>query len=160
VIDPLTKEVKTMHGNPMDMFDEMDEMFTRLFSRMDREFMSGSPQMNRYRFSVSDDGEGPVIHEMQADDTPAYRLTVETVAEVHRIGNEVKVITDLPGITEEALRLDVKGNTLVIDAGDADHHYHSSAGLPPVDPASMQKTLKNGVLEITFMSLPSQPKNT
>ena len=48
-------------------------------------------------------------------------MTGEPVAEVHRIGNEVKVIAELPGITEEALRLDVKGNTLVIDAGDADH---------------------------------------
>ena len=76
-----------------------------------------------------------------------------TGAEIHRIGNEVKVIADLPGITEEALRLDVKGNTLVIDAGDADHHYHTSVSLPPVDMASMQKTLKNGVLEVTFTSL-------
>jgi hypothetical protein len=33
-----------MHRNPMDMFEGMDEMFSRLFSRMDREFMTGSPQ--------------------------------------------------------------------------------------------------------------------
>jgi HSP20 family protein len=142
----------------MDMIDEMDEMFARLFFRMDREFMNGSAQMNRYRFIVSDECEGPVLQEMQGDDAPVSRLTGETVVEVHRIGNEVKVITDLPGITEEALRLDVKGNTLVIDAGDAEHHYHSSAGLPPVDPASMKKTLKNGVLEVTFTSRPHQPE--
>ena len=147
-----------MHRDPLDMFDEMDEMFARLFSRMDREFMNGSPRMKRYRFIVSDECEGPVIQGMQGDDAPVSRLTSETVVEVHRIGNEVKVITDLPGITEEALRLDVKGNTLVIDAGDAEHHYHSSAGLPPVDPASMKKTLKNGVLEVTFTSLPHQPE--
>lgn len=147
-----------MHRDPLDMFDEMDEMFARLFFRMDREFMNGSPRMNRYRFIVSDECEGPVIQEMQGDDAPVSRLTGETVVEVHRIGNEVKVITDLPGITEEALRLDVKGNTLVIDAGDAEHHYHSSAGLPPVDAASMKKTLKNGVLEVTFTSLPHQPE--
>ena len=82
---------------------------------------------------VRDDGEGPVIQEMADDDAPVSRVTGEPVAEVHRIGNEVKVITELPGITEEALRLDVKGNTLVIDAGDADHHYRTSAALPPVD---------------------------
>jgi HSP20 family molecular chaperone IbpA len=66
----------------------------------------------------------------------------------------VNVIADLPGITEEALRLDVKGNTLIIDAGDADHSYYTSAALPPADTVSMQKTLKNGVLEVTFTSLP------
>ena len=139
------------------MFDEMDEMFARLFSRMDREFMNGSPQMIGYRIMVRDRGEGPEIQEM-AGAAPVSRQTGEPVAEVHRIGNEVKVITDLPGITGDALRLDVKGNMLVIDAGDADHHYHSSAALPPVDPASMKKTLKNGVLEVTFTSLPDPPR--
>jgi HSP20 family protein len=143
-----------MQGNPMDMFDEMDEMFARLFSLMDREFMEGTPQGHGYRTMVRDDGEGPEITEMADDAAPLPRMTGEPVAEVHHIGNEVKVIADLPGIAEEALRLDVKGNTLVIDAGDADHSYHTSAALPPVDRASMQETLRNGVLEVTFTSLP------
>jgi HSP20 family protein len=143
-----------MHGNPMDMFDEIDEIFDRLVSRMDREFMSGSPQQYGYRIVIHDDGNDTVVQEIPGSDTPESRVTGEPVAEVHRIGNEVKVIAGLPGVTEEALRLDVKGNVLVIDAGDADHFYHTSAALPPVDVASMQKTLKNGVLEVTFLSLP------
>lgn len=145
-----------MHRNPMDMFEEMDEMFSRLFSQINREFMDGSTQMNGYRITVRDDGEGPEVHDMPGSNAPIPRITGETIAEVHRIGYEVKVIADLPGITEEALRLDVKGNTLVIDAGDADHHYQTSAVLPPVDTASMQNTLKNGVLEVTFTSLPER----
>lgn len=145
-----------MHGNPMDMFDTMDWMFDRIISRLDREFMSGSPQQYGYHIVLRDDGDCPVAQEMPDSDTPESLFTGEPVAEVHRIGNEVKVITGLPGITEEALRLDVKGNTLVIDAGDADHYYRTSAELPPVDVASMQKTLKNGVLEVTFTSLPEQ----
>jgi HSP20 family protein len=138
------------------MFDEIDEMFDRLFSRMDREFMSGSPQQYGYRIVLRDDEEAPGVHEMPDSDTPVSSLNGELVAEVHRIGNEVKVIAGLPGITEDALRLDVKGNTLVIDAGDADHYYRTSAILPPVDVASMEKTLKNGVLEVTFTSIPGQ----
>ena len=145
-----------MQGNPTDIFDEMDEMFARLFLRMDREFMDGSSPGYGYRIMVRDSGEGPEMREMADDAVPSSRVTGEPVAEVHHIGNEVKVIADLPGITEEALRLDVKGNTLVIDAGDADHCYHTSAALPPVDAGSMQKTLKNGVLEVTFTSLPEQ----
>ena len=31
-----------MSGDPMDMFEEMDEMFARLFTRMDGEFMNGT----------------------------------------------------------------------------------------------------------------------
>lgn len=149
--------VKSMQGNPMDMFEEMDEIFDRLVSRLDREFMSGTPQQYGYRIVVRDEWEEPVTQEIPDGDTPISPVSGEPVAEVHRIGNEVKVIAGLPGITEEELRLDVKGNTLVIDAGDAEHYYRTSAVLPPVDVASMQKTLKNGVMEVTFRSLPGCP---
>jgi HSP20 family protein len=155
-----SREVKIMQGNPMDIFEEMDEMFARLFSRMDQEFMTGSSQGYGYRIMVRDDGEAPEVQETAYDGAPITSVTREPAAEVHRIGNEVKVITDLPGITEEALRLDVKGRTLIIDAGDADHSCRTSANLPPVDISSMQMTLKNGVLEVTFTSIPEQPGKT
>jgi HSP20 family molecular chaperone IbpA len=142
-----------MQGNPMDMFDEMDKMFARLFLRMDREFMNGTPSGYGYRFIVRDNGEGPDMQGMADDAAPLPRTSGEPMAEVHRIGNKVKVIADLPGITEEALLPDVKGDTLVIDAGDADHYYHTSAALLPVDMASVQKTLNNGLLEVTIRSL-------
>jgi HSP20 family molecular chaperone IbpA len=148
-----------MQGNPTDIFDEMDEMFSRLFSRMEREFAAGIPQGYAYPIMVRDEGEGLEIQEIADDAAPSLsRVTGEPVAEVHRIGDQIKVIAGLPGITEEALRLDVKKNTLIIDAGDADNHYHTAAVLPPVDAASMQKTLKNGVLEVTFTSLPDRPE--
>jgi HSP20 family protein len=149
-----------MQENPKDMFDEMDEMFARIFSRVDREFMDGTDRGYRYRFIVMDTGEGPEIPERVHDAAPLSCGHKEPVAEVHRIGNEVKVIADLPGITEEALRLDVKGNMLVIDAGHAEHCYHTSAALPLVDTASMQKTLKNGVLEVAFLSLQDPSENS
>jgi HSP20 family protein len=147
-----------MHRDPMDLVEEMDAMFNHIFSRMDREFMTGSPQGYGYRITIRDDGDSPAMQEMADDVAPFTRVTGELVAEVHRIGNEVKVIADLPGISEEALRLDVKGNTLVIDAGDADHAYRTSAALPPVDISSMHTTLKNGVLEVTFAGIPEQLK--
>ncbi|MGB9177363.1 MAG: Hsp20/alpha crystallin family protein, partial [Methanoregula sp.] len=114
-----------MQENPMDLFDEMDGIFARLFSRMDREFMAGSPQISGYHIMVQDNEESLKAQEMPDDAGSVSRMAGEPVVEVHRIGNEVKVIADLPGITEEALRLDVQGDTLVIDAGDADHHYHT-----------------------------------
>jgi HSP20 family molecular chaperone IbpA len=136
-----------MQGNPMDMFDEMDEIFARLFYRMDREFMNDTPLGHGYRNTLRDNGEGPRIPDMADDDACQSCVPGEPVAEVHCIGNKVKVIADLPGITEESLRLDVRGDTLVIDAGDADHHYRTSAALPPVDPSSLQKTSKTACLK-------------
>ena len=38
-----------MQGNSMDMFDGMDEIFARLLSRMDREFMNDMPPGHGYR---------------------------------------------------------------------------------------------------------------
>jgi HSP20 family protein len=148
-----------MYREPMDMFEEMDKMFERLFYRMDREFITGSPQEYGYPVMVWNDGEELSMQEPADENAPAL-ISSEPTAEVHHIGNEVKVIADLPGITEDALRLDLKGSTLVIDAGDADHHYRTSAELPPVDTGSMRMTLKNGVLEVTFTSLPEPSGKT
>ncbi len=147
-----------MHRNPMDMFEEMDEMFARLFTRMNRDFMDSSHPGYGHRIAITGHGDEPESGEPADDAGSPALVTGETAAEIHHIGDEVKVIADLPGITEDALRLGVKGNLLVIDAGDADHHYHTTAALPPVDAASMQKTLKNGVLEVTFRSMPGSGK--
>jgi len=140
-----------MYKDPMDMFEEMDEMFARLFTRMDREFMTGNPQVYGYRIVTGNDGARDGMQEIPAISS---RVTHEPVAEVHRIGDETKVVTELPGTTDEMIRLDVKGNMLIIDAGDAENHYHTTADLPPVDVASMQKSFRNGVLEVTFRNLP------
>jgi hypothetical protein len=59
-----------MQGNPMDMFDEVDGMFARLFSRMNGEFLDGAPQGHGYRFMVRHTGEGPKIGEKADDAAP------------------------------------------------------------------------------------------
>jgi HSP20 family molecular chaperone IbpA len=140
-----------MTEDPVEMFEQMDGMFARLFPRMDRECMNGSPGRTGYRIVFRSGGEpGPI----PVAEPPRPRDGAEPVTEVHRIGDDVKVIAELPGVTDASLRLDVQGNRLIIDAGDADHHYHTTATLPPVDVSSRQASIKNGVLEVTFRSLP------
>lgn len=145
-----------MFEDPMDIFGEMDEMVARLFTRMDREFMHGTG-VYRYRADTLPGEDAPAVAEA---DVPLSRDDREPVTEVHCIGNEVKVIAELPGITDAALQLDVRAGRLVIDAGDAGHHYHTSAALPPVDEPSLLATIKNGVLEVTFRRLPGGPGET
>ncbi len=142
-----------MNGDPIDMFDQMDEMFARLFSQMSRDMSTSGLKMYGYHI-VIDNGNGPGdVTEFQ----PALpRSTGEPVAEVHHIGDETMVIAELPGIMEESVRLDMKGTTLIIDAGEADNHYHTTAEVPGVDPATMTMSLKNGVLEVTFGNLPGK----
>jgi HSP20 family molecular chaperone IbpA len=73
---------------------------------------------------------------------------------VHRIGDEVIVVTEVPGATSESIDLRLKGSVIRIDADGGSVQYQARARLPPVDPGSMQTSLKNGVLEVTFRSLP------
>ena len=81
----------------------------------------------------------------------------EPEVEVHRIDDEVKVITELPGVTRDTLHLTVKGNKLFIDADTGTLQYHTSAILPLVETEPSQVSLKNGVLEVTFAVLSGNP---
>lgn len=138
-----------MINDPMDLFDEMDELFARLLPGLDRRFMAGQLQGNGYRRIPRNDEA-----EKEPEDTvPARAAGSGPAVDIQRIGDEVKVVADLPGITADSLRLGVRNGLLVIDAGDADSHYHTPVALPPVEKTSMKYTLKNGVLEVTFRSL-------
>lgn len=136
-----------MRQNPMDMVEELDKLFDQIFSRMDREFFSGPFPGSEHRafFDNSENTEGT-----SAILPPVRRSFGEPVTEVHQIGDEVKVVAELPGATDDEIRLSVRGNSLIIDAGDADRHYHTTAALPAVDSASMKRSFKNGILEVTF----------
>jgi HSP20 family molecular chaperone IbpA len=136
-----------MYKDPQDMFRDMDEMFTCLSARMTRDFSGIEPPI----FSYSDIPEcygGPSMEPGLSHDE--VRAGSEPVVEVHRIDEEVKVITELPGVTRDTLHLTVKGNKLFIDADTGTMQYHTSATLPPVETEPLQVSLKNGILEVTF----------
>ena len=143
-----------MMNDPMDIFDEMDEMFARLFSGTGQR-MNDDPFFH--------EGRRIAIRGSDEDAEPdsageAGQAAFKPSADVQQIGDEVKVVADLPGITGDSLRLGVRNGKLIIDAGDADYHYHTTAILPPVDVASMKYTLKNGVLDVTFTGTHGQKK--
>jgi HSP20 family molecular chaperone IbpA len=76
--------------------------------------------------------------------------------EIHRIGDEVKVITELPGTTMDAIELKLLGSTLTIDADGGSLQYHTHADLPPVDSGSLQTSFKNGVKRNIFTKIRSK----
>jgi HSP20 family molecular chaperone IbpA len=145
-----------MYKDPQDMFRDMDEMFTYLSARMTRDLSGIEPSFFRY----------PDIPECYGDPSMDPGLPHDEVragsgpgVEVHRIDDEVKVITELPGVTRDTLHLTVKGDTLFIDADTGTMQYHTSAILPPVETEPLQVSLKNGVLEVTFAVLSGIPDN-
>ena len=122
-----------MYEDSRDMFREMDEIFTRLFTRMNQNIPQGEPQVYGYRIVVHN---GRDIEEIPETPAIPQRAGSEPVTEVHCIGDEVKVITELPGTTNDLINLDVQGSRLIIDANGPQKHYHTTADLPPVDVAS------------------------
>lgn len=137
-----------MREDPQDIFDQMDAMMARMFAEMSRGTVTGMPA-NAMGYRIIIQGSG-MPRDLPDGSAILARNPGEPVPEVHQIGDEVKVIVELPGVTDESLRLDIQGDRLIIDAGDADRHYHTSALLPLVDAAPYRKSLKNGVLEVTF----------
>ncbi|HII98253.1 MAG TPA: Hsp20/alpha crystallin family protein [Methanoregula sp.] len=143
-----------MNGYPRDMFEEMDEIFDHLFSRMNQDLQNSGSQVSGFRIIIESGNPPPHVQ-----DTPSVplRIAASPVAEVHRLDDEVKVIAELPGAARDNIRLDVQGLVLSIDADGVNTPYHTTAKLPPVDTGSMQSTFRNGVLEVTFRALDTGP---
>ena len=140
-----------MYEDPQDMFREMDELFSHLYAQMIRDFSAGEPQAFSFHLVMPGSempSQAPGLHDIP------HRGSTEPVVEVHRHGNEVRAITELPGTAKDGIRLNVQGSALIIDADGGHVQYHTTAALPPVDPGSMQTSFKNGVLEVTFKILP------
>ena len=136
-----------MVKDPQDMFRDMDEMFAYIYTQITHEFSGREPRVFGNPAILEREGESSKETCLLHDE---LRSGSEPVVEVHRIDDEVKVITELPGITRDTLHLTMKGNTLFIDADTGTLLYHTSAILPPVDTEPVQVSLKNGVLEVTF----------
>ena len=145
-----------MYEDPQDMFREMDELFTHLYNRMSGDFTAGEPQVFGFHMIIQQDGETSALPNSPRD---RLRANSEPVVEIHRIGDEVKVVTELPGTTMDAIDLDFQGSTLTINADGGSVQFHTHADLPPVDSGSMQTSFKNGVLEVTLKMLPDVTDN-
>ena len=62
----------------------------------------------------------------------------------------VYVTADLPGIQDEGLSTRIDGRRLIVEA-EGERRYYSAVDLPhDVDPASIESTFHNGVLDIAI----------
>jgi len=73
---------------------------------------------------------------------------IEQVPEVSTIEDKVVVVTEVPGIAPENIKLAMTGRTLQIFAEEDGRKYHTTAPLPPCDPGSVKTRLKHGILEV------------
>ena len=142
-----------MYKDPQDMLQGMEKMFTYLSARMTCDFPGRESHVFSYA-DIPERYEDPMYPGLPHDEE---RAGSEPGVEVHRIDEELKVITELPGVTRDSIHLTIKGNTLFIDADTGTLQYHTSVILPPVGTEPVQVSLKNGVLEVTFAVLSGIP---
>lgn len=88
-----------------------------------------------------------IFYGPEPEDTPEV---IEQVPEVSTIEDKVVVVTEVPGVAPENIRMGMTGRTLQIFAEEDGRRYHTTAPLPPCDPGSVRTRLKHGVLEVVL----------
>jgi len=72
----------------------------------------------------------------------------EPVADVFEEGDQIRVIAELPGVSESDIKYEVKGDILTI-ATEGDRRYNAEVLLPcPVKPEEIESSYNNGILEL------------
>jgi len=75
----------------------------------------------------------------------------QLICEVVTTANEVKVITELPGVSEERIKMNIYNNELEIIAENEKRRYYEIINLPSeADTKVLKSTFLNGLLEVTL----------
>ena len=80
---------------------------------------------------------------------PTVEEEREPITDVFDEQREVVVIAEMPGVKEEAISVDLKGDILDIKAVSKERKYHKELLLPKkVKPDTLTFSYKNGILEV------------
>jgi HSP20 family molecular chaperone IbpA len=89
-------------------------------------------------------------------DSPPAEEIIETEPEIMTLDDKVVVVTELPGVNAENIRMALSGQTLQIVADQEHRHYRSEASLPKLHMVPMRTSFKHGILEIIFGMRPDK----
>ena len=142
----------------------MDDMMRRAVE-MPKAQEGVSPFVYGFSMSVGSDGK-PVIREFgnvePSAKGPLLKEEREPLVDVMDEGREVVVVTELPGVEKDEIRLEATERSLKISVDSAKRRYLKELDLGHlVDPRSANATYKNGVLEVRLLKSdekrPTQP---
>lgn len=75
----------------------------------------------------------------------------QLICEVITRGKEVKIITELPSVSKERIKINVHNKELEIDAESQKRRYYEIIHLPiEANTKRLKSTIINGMLEVTF----------
>jgi HSP20 family protein len=101
--------------------------------------LAGKPVIESFG-NIRETAGGPVVEEVR-----------EPMVDVFDEQDHILVIAELPGVSENEIKIEVAGDILNLTASDKDRKYAREILLPgKVKPDSMKTSYRNGILEITL----------
>ncbi len=101
--------------------------------------LAGKPVIETFG-NIRETAKGPVVEEVR-----------EPIVDVFDEEDHIRLIAELPGVSEDKIEIEVTGDILNLTASDTDKKYAKEILLPSkVNPQSLKTTYKNGMLEITL----------
>jgi HSP20 family protein len=80
--------------------------------------------------------------------SPPLRKQKEIIVDIFDEGDYIKIIAELPGVTEEDIKTEVKDNLLIISTIGISQKYYKKVTLPCSVKGEMDLSYKNGILQI------------
>ncbi len=78
----------------------------------------------------------------------------EPIVDVFDEKDHVLIVAELPGVAKESIKLELKGDILILEAGDEKRKYSKEILLPTkVDFESREESFKNGILEVKLKKI-------
>ncbi len=153
-----------------DIFDEfdriehmMDEMMRQAFERPTSTRRTRRPYV--YGFSMTTGPDGKPIIKQFGNIKPDYqhskplikeiREETEPLVDVLEEDKTITVVAQLQGIKQQDIDVYVTETQVTISVNAKEHTYYKKLQLPAiVDPRSVKKSYKNGVLQIKLQKMP------
>ena len=100
--------------------------------------VGGKPTVETFGQKIKKTPEGPTVEEER-----------EPIIDIFDEKEEIKIYAEMPGVNDESISVDLKGDILEIMAVSKDRKYRKEILLPAkVKPKTLERSFKNGVLEI------------
>ena len=107
-----------------------------------RTLAGGEPVVSTFG-NIKRTPKGPVVEEVR-----------EPLVDVFDEKGHIRLIAELPGVNQEEISVEVRGDILNLKAEGKERKYAKEILLPAkVKPESLQKSFHNGVLEITLQKV-------
>ncbi len=145
-------------GNFVDLIGRMSEKGEK-FAEKTKEFRGKGPLKDLkgvYGFSVKMGlGGEPEVEQFGNVKTttrgPTVEETREPIVDVFDEKDEIRIIAEMPGIEEKDIRINVKGDILILMAEGPIRKYQKEILLPTsVEPMPIYRSHKNGLFEVKF----------